>query len=298
MAAKETLAAEKAVDKMVETVQSGKTSEFFRQLWETHQADILHFGKVLLLSLLVILIAWLVARLVRKLIMKSSEKIEKLDPSIARVFYVIARTVIWLFAALIILDLFGINTASVLTILGACGLAVGLAMKDSLSNIASGIMLLILRPYKVGEYVECGGISGTIKEMGLFSTILVTPDGIFISAPNSQIFGTPIKNYSRNEKRRVDISVGISYGDSLEKGIEVLENFMKKNDHVLTDPKPEVLVQDLADSSVNLTLRFWTNTADYWTAYWEIKEGLKKAIESEGLNIPFPQLTIWKGEQD
>ena len=292
MAQKETVAVEKVVDNVVVTVNSGKTGEFFRQLWETHQADILHFGKVLLLSLLVILIAWLFTRIARRLIYKAVEKIAKLDESIARVLYVIARTVIWLFAFLIVLDLFGINTASILTVLGACGLAVGLAMKDSLSNIAAGIMLLILRPYKLGDYVECGGISGTIKQMGLFSTILVTPDGLFISAPNSQLFGAPIKNYSRNEKRRVDITVGISYGDSLTKGLEVLQALMEKNDLVLKDPAPQVLVQDLADSSVNLTLRFWTNTADYWTVYWQIKEGLKNAIESAGLNIPFPQRVV------
>ena len=283
---------EKVVDNMVQTVKSGKTGEFFRQLWEAHQTDILHFGKVLLLSLLVILLAWLFIRIARRIIYKTAEKIDKMDDSIARVLYIITRTVIWLFAFLIILDLFGINTASILTVLGACGLAVGLAMKDSLSNIAAGIMLLILRPYKPGDYVDCGGISGTIKQMGLFSTILMTPDGLFISAPNSQIFGTPIKNYSRNETRRVDITVGISYGDSLTKGLEVLQAIMEKNDLILKDPAPQVLVQDLADSSVNLTLRFWTNTADYWTAYWQIKEGLKNAIESAGLNIPFPQRVV------
>ena len=283
---------EKIINQVADTVQQGNYQEAWNNFWTTYSDSIMNFGKILVLALVIILIAMFVGRLTRKIIMRAVEKVPSLDHSVGNIFYSIARTFIWLFAVLIILDLFGFNTASLLTVLGAAGLAVGLAMKDSLSNIAAGLMLLLLRPYKVGDYVDCGSVSGTIKEMGLFTTTLSTPDGIFIAAPNSVIFGTPVKNYSRNDTRRVDITVGISYGDSLPQGIKILQSLMEKNEIILKDPAPQVLVADLADSSVNLTLRFWVPTAKYWDAFWEIKGQLKETIESAGLNIPFPQRVI------
>lgn len=292
MAADKAPHAEKVLDNVIDKVQNGGLGGFFQELWENNQDSIMHFGKVLVLSLAVILLAGFISRIVRKIIMKSTEKITVLDSSIGKVLYGIARTVIWLFAFLIILDLFGINTASILTVLGAAGLAVGLAMKDSLSNIAAGLMLLFLHPYKVGDYVDAESVSGTIKEMGLFTTELMTPDGLYVSAPNSVIFGKPIKNFSRNPLRRTDIKVGISYGDSLPQGIEILKKMMMENELILKEPAPEVLVSDLADSSVNLTLRYWTATQNYWPAFWSIKGNLKQTIESAGLNIPFPQRVV------
>ena len=283
---------EAVINQVAATVQQGNYEEFLKNFWEQHQTVILHFGKVLLLTLVIILIALLVGRVTKTLINRAVQKVPALDQSVGNIFYSIARTFIWLFTVLIILDLFGFNTASLLTVLGAAGLAVGLAMKDSLSNIAAGLMLLLLRPYKVGDYVDCGSISGTIKEMGLFTTVLSTVDGIFISAPNSTIFGNPVKNYSRNAVRRADITVGIAYGDSLPEGIKILQSLLDNNKLILKDPAPQVLVADLADSSVNLTLRFWVSTANYWDAYWEIKGKLKETIESAGLNIPFPQRVI------
>lgn len=283
---------ENAINQVADTIQQGNYQQTWDQFWANHMDAILQFGKILLLALIIILIALFVGRLTRKIIERAVQKVPSLDQSVGSIFYSIARTFIWLFAVLIILDLFGFNTASLLTVLGAAGLAVGLAMKDSLSNIAAGLMLLLLRPYKVGDYVDCGSVSGTIKEMGLFTTTLSTPDGIFIAAPNSVIFGTPVKNYSRNDTRRVDITVGISYGDSLPQGIKILQSLMEKNAVILKDPAPQVLVADLADSSVNLTLRFWVPTAKYWDAYWEIKGQLKETIESAGLNIPFPQRVV------
>ena len=283
---------EGALNKVADTIQQGNYGEAWQNFWNNNMDAFMHFGKVLVLTLVIILVALFVGRLTKKLIMHAVEKVPALDKSVGNIFYSIARTFIWLFAVLIILDLFGFNTASLLTVLGAAGLAVGLAMKDSLSNIAAGLMLLLLRPYKVGDYVECGSVSGTIKEMGLFTTTLSTPDGIFIAAPNSVIFGTPVKNYSRNATRRVDITVGISYGDSLPQGVKILQDLLNANPIILKDPAPQVLVADLADSSVNLTLRFWVENSKYWDAYWQVKSQLKETIESAGLNIPFPQRVI------
>ncbi len=283
---------EAIVENVIKTVQEGKTGDFFAQLWEKNSDTIIHLLKVILLAAAVVLIAWLFCRIARKYINKTTSKLPVIDGSTNHLMYVLTRTVIWLFAFLIILDLLGINTASILTVLGAVGLTVALAMKDSMSNIAAGVMLIILRPYKTGDFVECGSVAGSIKTMGLFSTEIETVDGIFVAVPNSAIFGTPVKNYSRNAMRRADITVGIAYGDDLTKGVEVLRKLMLNNDLILKDPLPEVLVAELADSSVNLTLRFWTANENYWQVYWQVKSEIKPALENSGLNIPFPQRVI------
>ena len=272
--------------------QYNAMKEFFNDFMKANQDLIWELAECVLFSLIIILIAGICVRIAKKLILNPKKKEHSIDVSILKVFYNIARTVIWIIAFLIVLELFGFNTASVLTVLGAAGLTVGLAMKDSLSNIASGVMLLVLRPYKTGDFVTCGGTTGTIKEMGLFSTIMETFEGIFVSVPNNAIFGSPITNFSRNPMRRGVITVGISYGDSLQKGLEVLREMLKKNELILQDPAPEVLVADLADSSVNLTIRFWAENAKYWEAYWQIKGQIKSTIEDAGLNIPFPQRVV------
>ena len=264
---------------------------FFSNLWEKHSDDVIRFVKAVILALIVLVVIKLVSMAARKIIARSFKKFEG-DISLTHATYTIVRTLIWVIGLLIILDLFGFNTASILTVLGAAGLAIGLAMKDSLSNIAAGIMLLILRPYKLGDYIDCGSVSGTIQQMGLFSTILKTPDGLFVSTPNSVVFGTPIKNYSRNPTRRSDITVGIAYADSLPVAIQAMKDIMAHEPMVLKDPAPEVLVSELADSSVQLTLRYWTATENYWPAYWTVKAQLKPAIEAAGLNIPFPQRVV------
>ncbi|MBR4717346.1 MAG: mechanosensitive ion channel family protein, partial [Lentisphaeria bacterium] len=198
---------------------------FFTNLWNNHSDDIIRFVKAVILALIVLVVIKLVSMAARKIIARSFKKFEG-DISLTHATYTIVRTLIWVIGLLIILDLFGFNTASILTVLGAAGLAIGLAMKDSLSNIAAGIMLLILRPYKLGDYIDCGSVSGTIQQMGLFSTILKTPDGLFISTPNSVVFGTPIKNYSRNPTRRSDITVGVAYSDSLPVALQAMQELL------------------------------------------------------------------------
>ena len=265
---------------------------FFADLWSKHSDDVIRFVKIVVLAFLVLVVVQILCLVTRKIVKRAFKRIEALDDSLCHVTHTVIRTIIWVIGLLIILDLFGLNTASILTVLGAAGLAIGLAMKDSLSNIAAGIMLLILRPYKLGDYIDSGAVSGTIQQMGLFSTILKTPDGLFVSTPNSVVFGTPIKNYSRNPIRRSDITVGVAYADSLAVAVQAMKDIMTHEPMVLKDPAPEVLVSELADSSVQLTLRYWTATADYWPAYWTVKAQLKPAIEAAGLNIPFPQRVI------
>ena len=283
---------EKVISQIAQPIQSGNFGECVKQLWNTHSNTIIHLGKIMLLVLLTILLAWIFTRIAKRIITNTSEKVRAIDDSVSHIVFVFVKGIIWLLALLIVLDLFGVNTASILTVLGTVGLAVALAMKDSMSNIAAGLMLMILRPYKTGDFVQCGAISGTIKVIGIFCTEVMTFEGIYVSVPNSVIFGTPVTNYSRNETRRAVLSVGVSYSDDIEKGVEVIKKMLQEHELVLKDPAYEVHVDTLADSSVNLTIRFWAKTETYWDAYWQVKAALKPALENAGLNIPFPQRVV------
>lgn len=178
--------------------------------------------------------------------------------------------IVYLIAIVIILDLFGVNTASLVALVGAADLAIGLALKDTISNVAAGVMLLFLKPLKKSEFVEVSGNSGNVADLGLFTTVLETADGIFVSIPNSTVWASPIKNFSRNEKRRMDITVGISYGDSIEDGLTALRELVAEESRILDTPEPQFLVHTLADSSVNIQLRAWAPTPDYWDIYWKL----------------------------
>ena len=265
---------------------------FFLDLWENYQDEIISCGVNIFWALLIVLLGFLLRLVFKRMIFNAAAKISNADQSVAKICYSIVKIFIRGLVVLIILELFGVNTAGVLTVLGAAGLAVALAMKDSLSNIAAGLMLIVLRPYKTGDYVDCGSVSGTIKEMKLFTTELCTVDGMYILVPNSVIFNAPVKNYSRNPLRRADIPLKIAYGDSLETAVRVMKKLLDEQPEILKDPAPDVLVAELAEDSVNLTLRFWTKNECYWSVYWAVKSQLKPALEAAGLKAPFPQRVI------
>ncbi len=191
-----------------------------------------------------------------------------------------------------VLSLFGIETTSVIAVLGAAGLAVGLALQGTLSNFASGIMLLIFRPFRAGDYVEVGGVAGSVTEVGIFSSRLTTPDNVLINVPNSTIYGQVIKNYSANENRRCDLVVGISYSDDISKAMAVIHQVLKADERVLADPEPMVAVSELADSSVNLVVRPWCKKEVYWPLRFDLTRVIKEQLETNGLSIPFPQRDV------
>jgi len=276
---------------VVEQLTKGDVKGVWEKLWQSLQGEIWHFGKIILLAAVILIIAYFINKLIHKAFNKAAEKYS-MDVSLVSIINRVLTLLVMSFALLIILELLGINTASVLTVLGAAGLAVGLALKDTLSNIAAGIFLLTQHPYKTGDFVECAGMSGSILEIGLFTTKLRTPQGQDIFVPNNSIIAAPITNYSSNKIRRADITVGIDYADNLEAGIKLLQAMMERHPLILKDPAPTVLVAELADSSVNLTLRFWTENDKYWDAYWDIQRNLKAEIEGAGLNIPFPQRVV------
>ncbi|MEP4544924.1 MAG: mechanosensitive ion channel domain-containing protein [Saccharospirillum sp.] len=260
--------------------------------WVENSPFILSVGYNLLLVIAVFIVASIVSNAVKKSIRNSGKRIKRMDPTLIPLFAGIAGYAVYIVAVVIVLDIFGVNTNSIVALLGAAGLAIGLALKDTLSNIASGIMMLILRPFRVGDYITFNGTGGTVEEISLFTTILKTPDGQYISAPNSNVWSATIQNSTRNGTRRMDVVVGVAYDDDLDAGFRALQQLVDEESRFLKDPAPQVMVQSLGDSSVNLQIRAWATVDDYWTIWWEMQKKVKIAVEAAGLSIPFPQRDV------
>jgi small conductance mechanosensitive channel len=186
----------------------------------------------------------------------------------------------------------GVATAQFAVVIGAAGLAVGLALQGSLANFASGFLMVIFRPFKVGDFIEAAGVKGTVREIQIFNTILNTPDNIRVIIPNAQLTGGNIMNYTANGTRRVDLVVGVSYEDDLKKAKQVIEAVLAGDERVLEDPAPTVAVFELGDSSVNFVVRPWVKAADYWDAYFDITTKAKLALDENAISIPFPQRDV------
>ncbi len=186
----------------------------------------------------------------------------------------------------------GIQTASFVAVIGAAGLAIGFALQGSLSNLAAGVMLIIFKPIKVGDYIEGGGAAGSVESVGIFITTLTTPDNKAVYIPNSTLTGGNITNYSAKDTRRVDMVFGIGYSDDIDKAKNVIQSVLNNDSRILRDPAPQVVVSELADSSVNFNVRPWVNKADYWSVYFDVTEQVKKKFDEQNISIPFPQRDV------
>jgi small conductance mechanosensitive channel len=242
-------------------------------------------------ALAVLILGRWVAGMIRRGMTRSLEK-TRIDAALIPfatgiVYYTVLAVVV-----IAVLSLFGIETTSLIAVLGAAGLAVGLALQGTLSNFAAGVMLLLFRPFKAGDFVEVAGTKGSVAEIGIFSTILNTPDNVKITVPNSTIYGETISNYSAHETRRNDLVLGISYGDDIGIAIGVIRKILDADPRVLQDPPPVVAVGELADSSVNLLVRPWCRSEDYWNLRFDLTRRLKEEVETAGCSIPFPQRDI------
>jgi small conductance mechanosensitive channel len=265
-----------------------KNSGFYDML----QANIdlaVKYGLDAIGALAILIVGWIVANALSRSVRNKLAKSGRIDPTLRPVIGNMVRYLILILVLIAVLAQFGVQTASIIAVLGAAGLAIGLALQGTLQNIAAGFMLLFLRPFNVGDYIDAGGVAGTAEEIGLFVTTLMTPDGVFITVPNSQIWNSSIKNFSRNPTRRIDLTVGIGYDDDIGKGQEVLMGLATNDSRVLKDPAPQVLVTSLGDSSVNLNLRIWTAGSDYWPTLFDLTKAAKLEIEAAGLSIPYPQ---------
>ena len=219
-------------------------------------------------------------------------KFRGFDETLRRFFSKAARYAVLILVGITVLAQFGVQTASIIAALGAAGLAIGLALQGTLQNIAAGIMLLVLKPFRVGEYVEAGDVAGTIEEIGLFATQVKRIDGLFILAPNSELWNTPVTNYTRNPLRRYDLTIGIGYDDDIDLAQETLAGLAEGDVRVLEDPAPATFVIELGDSAVGITLRYWTATPDWWQTRIDLTKAAKQAFDQKGISIPFPQQDV------
>ena len=262
------------------------------EVWTMIQTTGVDLGINVISAIVIFFVGKWIVNLVVKGLLKAMQKGD-MDITLRRFVSNLARMLLMLFVIIAAIHQLGIQTASLIALLGAAGLAVGLALQGSLSNFAAGVLIVLFRPYKVGDWIEGGGVSGAVEEVQILTTVLKTGDNKRVIIPNSQIMGTTITNYSANETRRVDLVVGVSYSDDLDKVRRELESLVAADDRILKDPAVTIAVSELADSSVNFVLRPWVNTADYWGVYFDLTEAIKKRFDEVGISIPFPQQDVY-----
>jgi len=233
------------------------------------------------------IVVGMLTRLVGRLMRKGGT-----DETLTKFVMSMTKIALMTFVIIAALETLGVETASFVVVLGAAGLAIGFALQGSLANFASGVMLIIFRPFKAGDFVEAGGTMGVIEEVGVFATVLKTPDNKKVIVPNSAITGGNITNYSAKETRRVDMVFGIGYDDDIKLAKQTLEEILAADSRVLKDPAATVAVSELADSSVNFVVRPWVKTADYWAVYFDVHEKVKLIFDEKGISIPFPQQDV------
>ena len=250
------------------------------------------FGIQLITAILIFYIGKWIANALAKGIRTVMEK-NDVDATLTSFVSNLVRMAMLVFVVIAAITQLGVPSAQFVAVVGAAGLAVGLALQGSLSNFAAGVLIVAFRPYKVGDFVDAAGVSGTVDSVQILTTILKTPDNKQIIVPNSQIMGSIITNFSTNPTRRVDMVVGVSYSDDLDKVKSVLEELVAAEDRILDDPACTIAVSELADSSVNFVLRPWVNAADYWGVKFDMTERIKKRFDEEGISIPFPQQDVY-----
>ena len=260
-------------------------------LWVSIQKLLAVYGLKVLAAVAILIIGRIVAKVIKKVIASLMEK-SKQDPTLISFVSNLSYAAMIAFVIIAALGQLGIQTASFVAILGAAGLAIGLALQGSLANFASGVLMIIFKPFKVGDYVEGNGIAGTVSEVDIFTTHLTTPDNKIIIVPNAQITSSNIINYSALGTRRIDLTAGIGYGDDIDKAKAVLKKIVDSDSRILKDPECTIAVAELADSSVNFVVRPWVKVADYWDVKFAVTEAIKKQFDAEGISIPFPQSDV------
>ncbi len=253
---------------------------------------IITHGLNLIGAVVILIIGYIFAGWSSKKVKKGAEKSGKFDDTLAPIFGKTVKIVVMILTILLVLGQFGVQTASIIAVLGAAGLAVGLALQGTLSNVASGMMLLILRPFTIGDAVNIGGTFGVIDEIGLFTTDMHSFDNIGIVMPNSRVWGSEIQNLSKFKTRRVDMEFGISYSDDMDKAISLIKEVLSEDERILAEPEPLVAVSALGDSSVVIRVRPWTETKNAWPLRYHITKSVKEKFDNNGVSIPFPQRDV------
>jgi small conductance mechanosensitive channel len=251
----------------------------------------IEYGQALVFALAIFVIGkWVASRLTNML--KKGLKRGNMDETLVSFLGNIVKTILLAFVVIAALSQLGVETTSLAAVIAAAGLAIGRALQGSLANFAAGVMIIAFRPFKKGDFIEAGGVSGVVEEVNIFNTVFKTGDNKKVIVPNSAVGGGAITNYSANDTRRIDFVFGIGYDDDIRQAKSILESVLAADSRVLKDPAPTIGVLELADSSVNLACRPWVNTADYWGAYFDIMEEVKTRFDAEGISIPFPQQDV------
>lgn len=254
---------------------------------------LVEYGLKVLGAIFVLVVGWTIAGWLSKKVRRQCEKSETIDatltPLLAKITKILGLTVV----AIFVLNMVGIQTASLVAVLGAAGLAIGLAWQGTLADVASGVMLLVMRPFNVGDSVDIGGVSGTVKEIGLVTTKMNTFDNVAIVLPNSNVWGNNIKNMSTNDTRRLDMVIGFGYDDNIDHAMETVKAVLDGDDRILEDPAPQIAVSELGGSSVNIIVRPWTKKEDYWTLKFDLTKRIKERFDEEGINFPYPSQDVY-----
>ncbi len=249
------------------------------------------YGIKAIAAVAIFILGWLAAKGIRKITRKILLK-SKVDNTLVSFTSGLVYIVILAIVVIASLGQLGIETASFIAVIGAAGLAIGLALQGSLSNFAAGVLMILFKPFRAGDYIDTAGTSGVVKEIKIFTTVLTTFDNKKVIVPNNKVMSDNIINHTAHPIRRVDIIAGVSYGDDLDKVKKVLESILAADERILLEPAPIIGVSELGDNSVNLVVRPWVNTPDYWPVYLALHEAIKKGFDAEGISIPFPQRDI------
>lgn len=247
------------------------------------------------LKVLGAVVLFIVGRLVIALLVNAVKRLlhrAGTDETLSRFLVSLTRGLLLAVLVIATISALGVETTSFIAVLGAAGLAIGLALQGSLGNFASGVMIIVFRPFKKGDYIEAGGVAGSVEEVAIFNTVLRTPDNKKVIVPNGDVLGGSITNYSAMETRRIDLVFGIGYDDDLRKAKTILQRIVDEDERILKDPAPQIAVSELGDSSVNFVVRPWVKVGDYWAVYFDLIEKVKLTFDDEGISIPFPQRDV------
>jgi len=259
--------------------------------WDQFAGFIYSYGPKVLGAVLVLIIGLWIISLLTKAFGRMMKK-KDTDPSLQGFLKGIVSVLLKVLLFISVMGMVGIEATSFIAIIGAAGLAVGLALQGTLQNFAGGVMILLFKPYKVGDFIDGAGHMGSVKEIKIFTTILNTPDNKIIIIPNAQLSNSSLTNYSTMEERRVDFTFGIGYGDDYDKAKKVLLDLIQTDDRIKKEPEPFIALSELGDSSVNIVVRVWAKGADYWGVFFDMNEKVYKTFSEQGLNIPFPQMDV------
>ncbi len=262
-----------------------------QKLLEQLQEFLAESGLKLLGAVAIVLVGWWVAKLIRNVVRRVLTK-ARLEPTLVSFIATAAYVALMAFLIVAALGKVGIETTSFVAVLAAAGLAVGFALQGSLANLAAGVLLIIFRPFKVDDFVEGAGVTGTVEEVGMFTTQLRTPDNKTVIIPNAKLTGDNITNYTKKGVRRVDMVIGVAYGENVANVKRALDEVLRRDERIMKDPAPTIGVLELGDSSVNLAVRPWVNVPDYWDVYFDTMEAVKARFDAEGISIPFPQQDV------